>query len=330
MTSAPSEITAIDADLMAEVEASETPPPALEPPLPQPVLKQRGRVLLAFFALVLGGVLAAGAGFVFVRFFPDLLAAPVEEIEELKLQIAAISASDASLADRLSSVESDLVKLDDRLEAVESRPASVGDPAPTEPLKTLQNDGAAIGTSLAQSEVITPDVEAAEARLKQVEERAVASIRRTVALARIASALDTGAPFSLVVDDLPDLPPALADYAATGLPSIVQLREAFLPVAREALEAALRANMGESWTERVSFFLRSQTGLRLITPRDGNDPDAILSRSEAALVQGNVAAVLTELEALPEAAKLPLKNWIAQAKLRIDGEAALVQLVGAQ
>ncbi|MCC6864249.1 MAG: hypothetical protein IT544_05555, partial [Rhodobacteraceae bacterium] len=239
-------------------------------------------------------------------------------------------ASDASLADRLSSVESDLVKLDDRLEAVESRPASVGDPAPTEPLKTLQNDGAAIGTSLAQSEVITPDVEAAEARLKQVEERAVASIRRTVALARIASALDTGAPFSLVVDDLPDLPPALADYAATGLPSIVQLREAFLPVAREALEAALRANMGESWTERVSFFLRSQTGLRLITPRDGNDPDAILSRSEAALVQGNVAAVLTELEALPEAAKLPLKNWIAQAKLRIDGEAALVQLVGAQ
>ena len=330
MTSAPSEITAIDADLMAEVEASETPPPALEPPLPQPVLKQRGRVLLAFFALVLGGVLAAGAGFAFVRFFPDLLAAPVEEIEELKLQIAAISASDASLADRLSSVESDLVKLDDRLEAVESRPASVGDPAPTEPLKTLQNDGAAIGTSLAQSEVITPDVEAAEARLKQVEERAVASIRRTVALARIASALDTGAPFSLVVDDLPDLPPALADYAATGLPSIVQLREAFLPVAREALEAALRANMGESWTERVSFFLRSQTGLRLITPRDGNDPDAILSRSEAALVQGNVAAVLTELEALPEAAKLPLKNWIAQAKLRIDGEAALVQLVGAQ
>ena len=122
----------------------------------------------------------------------------------------------------------------------------------------------------------------------------------------------------------------LGDRAATGLPSVTQLRETFPAAARAALESALRANMGESWTDRVSSFLRSQTGLRSLTPRQGDDPDAILSRAEAALATGDVAAALTELETLPDSAKPPLADWTAQARIRTEGAAALAAMAGAQ
>lgn len=331
-----------DADLVAEVEASETPPPA---PPKQDAAKPRNRVFAAFLALVFGGMLAAGAGFALARFVPDLLAvpaapaAPDAEIEALKAQISALPAPDAGLTDRLAAFEATLSELTTRVAAVESRPAGAGDPALAAEVKALQDRVAAIGTGTAQPEAITAAVEAAETRLKEAEAKAAdlaaqadataVATRKAAAVDRIAAALDTGAPYAAVAADI-ELPPALADHAATGLPSIAALREAFPAAARAALEEALRANMGESWTDRVSSFLRSQTGLRSLTPREGDDPDAVLSRAEAALGRGDVSAAIAELDALPEAAKPPMEDWIAQARLRTEGEAALAELAGAQ
>lgn len=340
MASVTTETPATDADLLAEVEATETPPP--EPTKPEPAAKPPNRVFAAFLALVLGGALAAGAGFALARFAPDLLAtpsAPNADIEALRAEIAAIPAPDASVADRLAGIEAALADLSGRVAAVESRPAGAGDPALAEAVKALQDRVAAIGTGTAQPEAIATAVEAAEARLKQAEAKAAdlaaqadataAATRRAAALDRIAAALDTGAPYMAVAADI-DLPPALADHAATGLPSISALRDSFPAAARAALEAALRANMGESWTDRVSSFLRSQTGLRSLTPREGDDPDAILSRAEAALAEGDVTAALAELDALPDAAKPAMEDWAAQARLRTEGESALAGLAGAQ
>lgn len=107
---------------------------------------------------------------------------------------------------------------------------------------------------------------------------------------------------------------------------MAELADGFPDPAREALEAALRANMGESWTERVSNFLRSQTGLRSLSPREGNDPDAVLSRAEAALQAGDVATAIKELEAMPEAGKPALADWLVQAQVRVEAEAAFAAL----
>lgn len=344
MASGTSDTPAADADLLATVDEAGNPPePAFEPVAQKPAPQPRSRVGATFLALVLGGVIAAAAGFALARFVPDLLAPPQSQsadIDALRQQIAALPAPDATLTDRLSAVESTLATLADRLSAVEQRPAGSVDPALADQLKALQDRVAAIGTGTAQPEAITAAVEAAEARLKQAEasasdlasqaEAAAKGVRRAAALDRIAAALDSGTPYAAVVADLPDLPPVLADHAATGLPSIAALRQAFPAAARAALESALRANMGESWTDRVSSFLRSQTGLRSLTPRDGDDPDAILSRAEAALSTGAVATAITELQALPEAAKPPMADWLAQATLRTKAEAALAEMTGAQ
>ena len=112
-----------------------------------------------------------------------------------------------------------------------------------------------------------------------------------------------------------------------GIPTIADLRDSFEDAARQSLEDALRANMGESWTERVSNFLRSQTGLRSLTPREGDDPDAILSRAEAALGAGRIADALVELDAMPDAGKPALADWVAEAGIRTAAEHALSQLL---
>jgi hypothetical protein len=68
-------------------------------------------------------------------------------------------------------------------------------------------------------------------------------------------------------------------------------------------------------------------GVRALTPREGNDPDAILSRAEAALTAGDVAQALAEIATLPAVAQDALAAWRTQAQLRLDAQAALQALL---
>lgn len=362
-----------EADLMAVVEATEPSaavPPAspepvadrvLEAPLaPPPAAARRGGAGV-FFGLVLGGAIAAGAGFGLARYMPDLLAVPQdnslaatvqaqsEEIAVLREQLAALPAkpaNDPALEERIAALESagraDIDLLESRIAELEGRvsAAPAGGAVPANvlaELSALKDQVANLDAGGTVPADVTAAAEAAEARLKEAEARAIAMAqdaeaaaaesRRAAALDRIAAALDSGAPYSAALRDLgADLPPALADHADAGLPTLAELHESFAPAARESLEAALRANMGESWTDRVSSFLRSQTGLRSLTPREGDDPDAILSRAEAALAAGDVAGALTELDAMPDAGKPALEGWLATARQRVEAEAAFAAL----
>lgn len=369
-----------DNDLMAVVEATDpslaepTEPPRQDmtaekiteapvaPAAPPAPPRQSGGAG-AFLGMVLGGVLAAGAGFGLARFMPDLLpmgsandvsatvAAQAEEIAALRAELAALPAPDPQIDARLSALEAaptDSTALDDRLAALEAeiadlraRPATGASSASPEmlaELAALKEQVAALGSGGTVPADVIAAAEAAEARLKAAEasatamaeqaEAAAAAARRGAALDRITAALDSGAPYASALPELggADLPPVLVENAAVGLPTVADLADSFPEAARTALEAALRANMGESWTDRVSSFLRSQTGLRSLTPREGNDPDAVLSRAEAALAQGRVADAITELAAMPEAGKPALADWLALAQTRVDAEAAVAAL----
>ena len=368
-----------EGDLMAVVEATdpqtsaaeaEPPvppetPPATEPRPAQVMVQPGGGGARSFLGMVLGGIIAAGAGFGLARLMPDLLpvagdstlsqtvAAQAEELAALREQIAAIPAKpapDPGVEARLAALEAapqtDLSTLETRLATLESQIAALPsgtstgtatDPAILAELAALKQQVATLGSGGTVPADVIAAAEAAEARLKQAEASAsalaeealaaAAAARRSAALDRIAAALDSGAPFASAAAELgPDLPPVLADHAASGLPTIADLRTSFEDAARHALEEALRANMGESWTDRVSNFLRSQTGLRSLTPREGDDPDAILSRAEAALGQGRIADALAELDAMPEAGKPALSDWIAEAGVRNAAQDALSQL----
>lgn len=359
-----------EADLMAVVEATEpaaadpvpeaAPERVMETPVAPPPERRGGGG--AFLGMVLGGVIAAGAGFGLARFLPDLLPvgsdaglaetvqAQAAEIAALREQVAALPdkpAADADIEARLAALEGaaapDLAGIEGRLAALEAKVDGLGtatggaSPEMVAELQALKDQVSQLGSGGTVPADVTAAAEAAEARLKEAEARAVAmaqeaeaaavASRRAAAIDRIAAALDSGAPYQGALRDLgAEVPTVLADTAAAGLPTVAELADTFPDAARDALEAALRANMGESWTERVSNFLRSQTGLRSLSPREGDDPDAVLSRAEAALEAGDVATAVKELEAMPEAGKPALADWLAQAQVRVEAEAAFAAL----
>lgn len=322
----------------------EVPPPAAAKPAP------RRSPLWP----VLGGVVAAGLGFGLAQVVPQgwPLQAPATDpgLTEAMAQVATLTAqvkelqsqlaSANGLADRIAKLEAaptvDLGALDQRLTALEARPTAQGASADPAALASLRAEVEAMKAQSAG--VVSPEVQAqldaqvkaTADKLAQIEAQAketAAEAVRQAALRQIAAALDSGAPYLRAVVDLKDLPPVIAEHAATGLPSLPALQASFPEAARAALEASLKADMGATWSERVKNFLRATTGARALTPQEGTDPDAVLSRAEAALAKGDVAGAVAELGGLPEAGKAAMAGWLAEAQLRLDAEAALAPLM---
>lgn len=306
---------------------------------------------------VLGGVIAAVVGYGVAQVVPNgwpigssktlesQLAAEVSQVQALKDQVAALGQkleAASGLVNRVSKLEAapapaapDLTSLEARVAGLEARPAGSGDPAVLAQLKSdievLKASGAGIVSPAVQAS-LDAKVTETQAKLTAIEEAAKtnsAAILARAAIGQIAAALDSGAPYSAAVKDLSgvELPAVLTDNAAAGLPTVQRLQAEFPDAARAALDAALRANMGASWTDRVGNFLRAQTGARALTPREGNDPDAVLSRAEAATAKGDIATALKEIAALPPEGLAAMADWQAKAQLRLDGEAAVQALL---
>jgi hypothetical protein len=315
----------------------ETIPPG---PKVEPV-KRRGGV----FAPLLGGVLAAAAGFGAAQFVPQ--GWPLAQTDALQQALADQAALISQLEGRLGAVENQsipdlspmmetLATLNSRMAALENGPAERAEDnaALKAAVAKLQADLAALETSGPVPANVTALAAAAEERLKEAEAQAAKlkadaealnkAAAQRAAFVALETAVGNGLPFAGPLADLGlEAPEALTAHAATGLPSLTNLQQSFPEAARAALEAALRADMGDSWTERATSFFRSQTGARSLTPREGTDPDAILSRAEAALTKGDLATTLVELGTLPEAAQTALADWRALVETRLAALAAL-------
>jgi hypothetical protein len=68
--------------------------------------------------------------------------------------------------------------------------------------------------------------------------------------------------------------------------------------------------------------------VRSITSREGTDPDAILSRVEAAMQSGNIEAALKEIKTLPLPAQNAMNTWAVKAQARYEVVAAANALAG--
>lgn len=333
---------------MAEV--SDPVAPEAESKEPTPAPRRRS----SFLPLLAGGVLAAGLGYGAAQVWPLVpgeSGALQAEVEALKAELARLSETPEAtraLADRVASLEAtaapDLAPLAARMLALEQalsqlKTAPTGaDPAALAGLQAeidLLKQGGVPAAAIADVQAaFDAKLTEAEARLAQVTAEAETIADRSAqraAVLQLQAALDSGTPYAGALSALSGLtiPPVLAEQADAGLPSLQALRLGFPDAARTALDAALRANMGESWADRVSNFLLNQTGARSLTPREGTDPDAILSRAEAALAQGDLAATLAEIASLPPEAQAAMQAWTEAAQLRQDAIQAVQSLSSA-
>jgi hypothetical protein len=263
---------------------------------------------------------------------------------DLIARVQALEVATPDAAPDLTPLTERIATLEARLGAIETMPAD-GTGASPAAVAALAQQITAMQAEVAKAQgsdsALMADVQKlaaeAEARLQEagtqaealkaaVEAEGQAALARA-AIARVRAALDAGVPFADALADLGSTAPdALTAVADGSIATLAQLQQGFPAAARDALQAAIQSDMGDTWTERATSFLRAQTGVRSLDPREGTGPDAVLSRAEAALADGLVDQALTELAALPPAGTEKMAPWIAEAQRRLAAEAAVAEL----
>ena len=277
------------------------------------------------------------------------LAALKGDIETLKAGLAAVEArpTDPS-ADALAPLQTFMAEAtqaknaqDKALETLSSRltaleRAGVTAPDGSVPDAALAGLQAQIDEIRGASEAVQGALDDVVARVNALEEVPVAASAPAEAnvLGEIAAALETGQPFASALLALRETRPdadglEILALHANGVLTVTALQAGFPDAARAALSDARTAEAAQGETSsRVGAFLRDQLGMRSLSPQDGTDTDAVLSRAEAALATGDLPATLTELANLPESAKPAMAEWMAAAQARLDALAALAALQG--
>ncbi len=259
---------------------------------------------------------------------PQVEAPVLEPAPDLGPRLEAFEADLSALQDTLSQVAADLDAL--RTQAASSQ-AALSDLGTR--VGSAESAVAAIGTRLDEAEAASAaaveEARNAAATLAETQSRAAQAevgAQRAAALADLDAAIDSGQPFEAILSQLgSDVPESLAQVAAEGVPSVAALRETFPDAARAGLEAARAQGLAEDG-DGVTGFLWNQLSLRSTAPREGNDPDAVLSRAEAALAAGRLDDALVEVAELPEPVRNAMSDWIESAAARDQALTALATL----
>ncbi len=306
-------------------------------------------------SMLLGGVLAGGVGFGLAQVIGDdravvdeltvAITAQQVEITALEGKIATLTQAqgDATpkdvingLLERQDAAEkmtadltSGLGALGQRLTDIENRPLpEVG--ATADAVATYERELAAM-REMFQQELT---------RIKAAQEQAIVAqgsvaqreghVAGQAALTQIQAAIQNGGPFAGALGELAalgvEIPVVLTGLGDQGVATLSALQDAFPPLARAVLDGAARADAQAGKTSTFTAFLRTQFGARSLTPQDGDGPDAVLSRAEAALRNGDLDTVLTELETIPPDISDPLLGWVNDVLTRqqaVDGVVSL-------
>lgn len=322
-------------------EPSETDAPSDQsitksaPPTETVVVREGG-----FVPMVLGGLIAAAIGFGLARYVLPQPASDTALLTEIQRTLDGQTSAMTKLTSRIETLETGgddlggieeglatnvtaiatladrLAGLETQLDRIESRPVSEG------------ASGAALAAYETELQALQSAVDAMSENAALLEENAQAAAQATLrraALTRIQTALDAGVEYDSAVADLEGLgievPAELKKLAATGVPSPTVLQDSFPTAARAALEAS-RGAADNAEQGGFASFLKTQLGARSLEPREGNDPDAILSRAEAAAREGRFTDALAEIEALPDVGRAELSDWSASVTERLGAVAA--------
>ncbi len=189
---------------------------------------------------------------------------------------------------------------------------------------------AVIDAQRAEIETLIADAKTSETSAAAQAQAALAR----AAMSQIITAVESGAPYADALAELraaggTEVPDALAATAESGVPTLTTLQTEFPAAARAALAAARSEDSSDESGGGLGSFLQKQLGARSVTPRDGDDPDAVLSRTEAAVREGRLGDALGEVASLPEGAKAALSDWLALAETRHAASEASNQLMSA-
>ena len=231
------------------------------------------------------------------------------EIANLKARLDALSESKAE-ASRYDEMEQRLEGLAASVQAIQSASANVQLPPELE---------GRIEALAAQVESISADLSAAGNPQS-----------RSIAMVGVRAAAETGAPYGVLLLEAgfseADLPEIVRAHQETGIATMSDLRESFPEASRAAVRAAELESTPDGVASGIGSILRSIFQVRPLTPIEGDDPPALLSQAEALVRANRLRDAIDVLDALPEASRLAMSNWLDRANARLNVLAALDEM----
>jgi len=328
-----------------DAEKSVTPPKDVAKPTPAtPPKAEPEKSGSVFWPLLIGGALAAVLGFLAsemnllgtrgdnseLRATVTKQQAQIAELQNAETQMPEIEMPDVDgLKSEISALSETVSGMETRLTEVEKRPITGG--SSTAAVAAYERELAALQASVEKQR---SEIEGLIDNALSVEEATADAARNATlqgALTRITAAINGGKPFASALADLQanglnDIPAALTETSENGVVTLINLQPRFPDAARAALSDARASGSDETTGGGVGGFLRRQLGARSVAPREGTDPDAVLSRAEAAVRDGRLTDALAELDTLPEISQSAMEDWLADARARQSAEAAAEEL----
>ena len=250
-------------------------------------------------------------------------------IDKLDGAVTEVSKSLDGRQQSLADTTAALTELNTRLTSLEKRPIDEG--VSQQAIVAYEREIAALSDTVTElrSEVeqLLENAHTLEASARDQQEAAEAAARlaeRHSKVARLRSVAAIGSPFAVELADAAalglDIPAVVESAAETGVTSVTTLAEMFPDVARDALAAARSEDPEKGG---LAGYLQRQLGARSVTPREGDDADAVLSRVESAVQNGDIPKAMELIATLPEVAQAEMADWLILARTRVDVLAAL-------
>jgi hypothetical protein len=274
----------------------------------------------------------------------DQLAPLREQIAVLEQNIEQLRSAPGSTDDAA------LQDIEARLTQLESRPAqpnadastSAGDLAAFKHRMTeldqsvadLRETAGQLSASV-QDAATKAEVTDIQARLDQLSESTTraAALGAAVAADTLAAALETGHPFERELAALKrfgvdeGMIEKLEPHAAEGLPTLAELSADF-EQGIAAVDLTTPVSSGTGVVERLIQSAQGLVEVRPAEPTEGAEPTAVVTRIRGALARGDLAAALSEREALPENAKAATEVWAEAAEARRAADELVTELRG--
>ena len=208
-------------------------------------------------------------------------------------------ATDPAMAEQLAALSA-------RLDELAAAPQTGAD---SEAIAALEADIESLRAEAASANAQLSEARSQIAALTQSADESAsadaATIRLPLIFSALESAFDTGRAFETELAALrqamPDtlVPEAVAGRAAAGLPR-PEMVAGQLQAALPDMLAGRPANADAGWQDATADWFRGLVAMRPTGAVEGNDPDAIIARLEAAVDRRDFVAAAAELKALPE------------------------------
>ena len=242
------------------------------------------------------------------------------ELEQLKEQLSGSASANGQIS------EEAVARIDIYRAELDGLRAEMG---------TLQDNVGALGTRIDEvAATADRQISTAQSRVDEIQSQADTAMDAAAAesdVALIRAALAAGQPFAEPLDRLAahpgaTIPAGLEAAAPTGVATLAELRDSYADAAHAAIRAGILASAGEGPLARSRAFLTAQVASRSLTPRQGMDPDAVLSRMEDNLRNDDLDGALAEADDLPSDAAAAMSSWLDAARLRVGAVDGLAEL----